>query len=79
MFDDIVNNVVIPSAEKKSQENLKVEIQRTLEQLQIQGKVFVKKATIFSRDPLEESKRQEMIKASRQLVREVTKLLILGM
>ena len=42
------------------------------------GNNFVEKAKTFSHDPLDAEKRSEMIKSSRQLVREVTKLLILG-
>ena len=42
------------------------------------GKNFLNKANVFSQDRLDLEKRQEMIQASRQLVREVTKLLILG-
>ena len=53
MFDDIVTNVVIPSAEKKqSLSNLKAEIKLTLEDVQNLGKQFINKATVFSTDPL---------------------------
>ena len=53
MFDDIVTNVVIPSAEKKqSLSNLKAEIKLTLEDVQSLGKQFINKATVFSTDPL---------------------------
>ena len=53
MFDDIVTNVVIPSAEKKpSLSNLKNEIQLTLDDVQTLGKEFIAQATIFSTDPL---------------------------
>ena len=45
---------------------------------QYKGNNFVEKAKTFSHDPLDAEKRSEMIKSSRQLVREVTKLLILG-
>ena len=45
---------------------------------QYEGNNFVEKAKTFSHDPLDAEKRSEMIKSSRQLVREVTKLLILG-
>ena len=45
---------------------------------QNKGNNFVEKAKTFSHDPLDAEKRSEMIKSSRQLVREVTKLLILG-
>ena len=37
MFNDVTNNVIIPAAGAKSSENLKLEIIRTLEQLNYQG------------------------------------------
>ena len=55
MFDDIVTNVVIPSAEKKqSLSNLKNEIKLTLDEVHQKGKIFINKATVFSTDPLGE-------------------------
>ena len=42
MFNDVTNNVIIPAAGAKSSENLKLEIIRTLEQLNYQGNCLPK-------------------------------------
>jgi hypothetical protein len=58
--------------------SLKAEIVKTLEQLKEEGNQFVKSANEFAVEPLILERRATMISASRLLVRQVTKLLILG-
>lgn len=69
---------VIPAADRKSLASLKAEIEKTLEQLREEGAAFVKSAKSFADEPLVAERRSAMISASRLLVRQVTKLLILG-
>jgi len=69
---------IIPAADRKSLASLKAEIEKTLNQLNSEGNEFVKSATSFADEPLVAERRATMISASRLLVRQVTKLLILG-
>ena len=48
MFNDVTNNVIIPAAGAKSSENLKLEIIRTLEQLNYQGNCPIHCNTVIS-------------------------------
>ena len=69
---------IIPSADRKNLASLKAEIAKTLDQLQSEGDEFVTSAKSFADEPLMAERRTTMISASRLLVRQVTKLLILG-
>lgn len=69
---------VLPSADKKYTLALKRQIEKTLGDVDHEGKNFYTAAHTFTSDPLNVEKRQEMISASRTLVREVTRLLILA-
>lgn len=78
MIQKIGNEEVIPSADRKNLVSLKAEIVKTLEQLKEEGNQFVKSANEFAVEPLILERRATMISASRLLVRQVTKLLILA-
>ena len=69
---------IVPNADRKSLTNLKAEIERTLNQLKEEGDNFILSAKKFSTEPLITERRKSMVAASRLLVRQVTKLLILG-
>jgi catenin alpha len=69
---------VLPSADKKYTLALKRQIEKTLGDVDHEGKNFYNAAHTFTSDPLNIEKRQAMISASRTLVREVTRLLILA-
>ena len=69
---------MLPSADKKYTLALKRQIEKTLGDVDHEGKNFYSAAHTFTSDPLNVEKRQAMISASRTLVREVTRLLILA-
>ena len=78
MLQKIGRDDVIPAASQKNLASLKAEIEKTLEQLEEEGETFIKSAKSFADEPLIAERRTTMISASRLLVRQVTKLLILG-